>query len=303
MKRCRRNFALLGLFLSLLGWAGCSASDPAVTTARPLLTAQDILAWPPAPADLTSAYGTEPWQVGELRLPPEAGPHPVAVVLHGGCWLAAYDRGYVGRMSAALARAGFATWTPEYRRLGHAGGGWPGTFEDVGLAIEHLRVLATNPPLDLQRVVLIGHSAGGQLALWYAASGRLPKSSALYRSQPLPVRGIISLAGVTDLRTTTTACGDCPQRLLGEPTEFSARLAQASPLELLPLGVPQWLLHGAQDSIVPPELSRAYERAARTAGDEVQLRIIPEAGHFELIDPESAAWPVVLEAARRLTQR
>ena len=133
------------------------------------MSAGDVLALPRPEAQHRIAYGPGPQQFGELRLPDGAGPHPVVIVVHGGCWLAEYDLGYMSSLAAALTADGVATWSIEYRRVGDDGGGWPGTFDDVGAAADHLREIAAEHELDLERVVAVGHSAGGHLALWLAA--------------------------------------------------------------------------------------------------------------------------------------
>ena len=268
-----------------------------------IMTTQDLLKLQAPPADQRIAYGADPLQFGELRLPAGKGPHPVAVVIHGGCWQAAFGLDHIGSLSAALAQAGVAAWTIEYRRVGNPGGGWPGTFQDVGRGVDHVRELAKKYPLDLKRVVVMGHSAGGHLALWVAARPRLPKDSPLASTNPMPLRGAISLAGVPDLRQGAAqhVCGNAVEQLLGgSATQVPDRYRQGSPAELLPLSVPQVLLHGALDSIVPPAFSEAHVAAARKAGDPVRLQILPNAGHFELIAPKSAAWPAVLEAVQSL---
>src|SRR5215468_7306163 len=127
---------------------------------------RDILTLPPPPYDLRVAYGKGDFQFADLRLPPGKGPHPVVIVIHGGFWRAAYDLVYAGHMSAALTRRGVATWNIEYRRVGHPGGGFPGTLDDVAAAVDHLAQIAPSHSLDLSRVIAIGHSAGGHLALW-----------------------------------------------------------------------------------------------------------------------------------------
>jgi acetyl esterase/lipase len=267
------------------------------------MTSRDLLALPQPPADETIAYGTAPQQLAELRLPEGPGPHPVLVVIHGGCWEAPWGLDHVRSFCAALAAEGLATWSLEYRRLGDPGGGWPGTFEDVAAGADHLRDVARDHPLDLERVVAVGHSAGGHLALWLAGRPRLPPTTPLHGDDPLPLRGVVSLAGVPDLLegAEREVCGEAIPRLLGGPPGAREdRLRLASPLELLPLGVPQRLVCGSLDGIVPPELSSLYASAARRAGDGVELHLVEGAGHFELVNPDSGAWPTVLGAVRAL---
>jgi len=261
---------------------------------------KDIAALPPPPADYVIAYGPGPFQFGELRLPEGTGPHPVAVVIHGGCWLSDYDLNYITHLSAALTRAGIATWTPEYRRIGNEGGGWPGTFEDLVQGSAHLETLARDYPLDLERVVFIGHSAGGHLALWLAASHHLPPGTPFRGPVPVQVQGIVTLAGITDLRRYGAGEGGCNAAvtpLLGGPAdEVPERYAQASPIEMLPLGVPQRLLVGVLDPIVPLEQAGRYAERARAAGDDVQVWPVEAAGHFDLVAPFAPAWATVERA-------
>lgn len=280
-----------------------------------MLTVHDYTALPPVPPEARIAYGDGPDQFGELYLPATTGPHPVVVLLHGGCWRAEYGLAPLGGLCAALRAAGFAVWSLEYRRIG-AGGGWPATFADVAAgmdaltALKHAALSAPSAPsapsadaLDLTRVIAAGHSAGGHLALWLAARPRLPRSSALWSPDPLPVRGVLALAALADLATAASRslCGTAVPELLGAlPAERPELYAAASPAALLPLGVPQRHLVGAHDAIVPPDYLAAYVEAATAAGDEARLTVIPDAGHFEVVAPGTAAWVEVLAAAREL---
>lgn len=255
----------------------------------------------PAPVEKL-AYGPAPQQFGELRLPAGKGPFPVVVLVHGGCWLNAFDYTYISRLGAALTELGVATWTIEYRRIGDAGGGWPGTFVDVAQATDHLRTLAQQHPLDLKRVLTMGHSAGGHLALWLAARHKLPKDSSLYSPQALPIRGVIGLAAIADLRDYRRGSGSCNASvdplMGGTDVEQPARYAQASPLALLPLGVPQWLVQGALDPIVSADSVRTYAAAARKAGDPVEVLETPTAGHFEVSVPTASTYADVQRAVK-----
>jgi len=195
----------------------------------------------------------------------------------------------------ALRGQGLATWSVEYRRLGGPGGGWPGTFLDVAAAVDHLRILAPQHGLDMARVVTLGHSAGGQLALW-AAGRRWIRDGELQSTSPFRVRGAVALAGLVDLEQAWALGYDVVTQLMGGPPDaVPARYAAGSPAALLPLGVPQALVHGTVDAVVPPALSERYRALARQRGDDVAL-VSPPIGHFELIDPASAAWPQVLAA-------
>jgi acetyl esterase/lipase len=282
---------------SLLIFASAAAGAHAQT-----MTYGDVERLPAPPPGIRSAYGAGRQQFGELRLPEGKGPFPVAVIIHGGCWYAEYDLRHVAPFAAALTEMGYATWTIEYRRVGDEGGGWPGTFQDVARAADHLRALARTYPLDLKRVIAVGHSAGGELALWLAARRSLPAGSPLRSADPLRLRGVVSLAGITDMKQFRPRCGDAPAKLLGgTPEGFGERYRQTSPAELLPLGVPQRLIHGAQDKIVPVELGKEYEKAAKGKGEDVRLTVVDGAGHFELIAPNSSAWAAVSAALRKLS--
>lgn len=263
---------------------------------RKLLTTADIMRLPVPPPDVKIPYGPDPFEFAELRLPKSPGPHPVVIVIHGGCWLAEYDLHHISSFAAALARNGIATWSLEYRRVGNSGGGWPGTFEDVAHGADYLRTIAPRYHLDLGRVVAVGHSAGGHLALWLAARQRLPKQCLLHSSNPVPLRGVVTLAGVPDLSEgiEQRVCGDSIERLMGgTPQALRERYRQGSPSELLPLGVPQRLIHGARDSIVPLKPDEDYAKAAQKRGDDAQVIILPDDGHFELIVTGTSAWDAV----------
>ncbi len=267
------------------------------------MTREDILTLPAPPADARIAYGRDPQQFGDLRLPATGvGPHPVVVLLHGGYWRARYDLAYFGHAAADLTARGSATWNLEYRRGGKPGGGWSGTFLDGAAGMDHLRALAASHPLDLDRVVVLGHSAGGHLALWLAARPRIALESAIYTPDPLLPKAVVSLAGVLDLRQASARhlSNDAAHELLGGlPERYPERYAAASPAELLPLGVPAILIHGTADDSVPYALSHDYADQARVVGDEVELVTLPGVGHFEVVDPRAPEWQVVVQAVER----
>jgi acetyl esterase/lipase len=240
----------------------------------------DILELPPPKADARIPYGRDPQQFGDLRVPSGKGPHPVVIFLHGGFWKAAYSLEHAGHACAALTRAGAATWSLEYRRIGDAGGGWPGTFDDIRSGAGFVKELAKDYAIDVNRVVVAGHSAGGHLAVWLAAQ------------KALPLKAAIALAGVVDLRRAwelKLSSGIVEKFLGGSPQQVAGRYAQADPIELLPMRVPQRLVHGTVDDVVPFEIS---ERFARKSGN---ARLIPleGAGHFELVDPRTPEWKTV----------
>ncbi|OGT46421.1 MAG: hypothetical protein A3E83_06300 [Gammaproteobacteria bacterium RIFCSPHIGHO2_12_FULL_41_20] len=285
-------------------------SSPTPTATKWFFTSQDVNALHSKPADQRVFYGYDPLQFGDLRLPRSgSGPYPVAIIIHGGCWLAKYAN---LQNTAALADAfrdnGIATWNIEYRSVDNNGGGWPGTFLDVAHAADFLNNLAHKYPLDLKHVIVIGHSAGGHLALWLAGRHHLPPNSELYVKNPIKLQGAIVLGGVPDLlmfqKQGEIMCGtDVISRLLGNiPEQRLIHYRQASPNELLPLGVPQVLLYGENDLVTPSSFSYAYSQQAIKKGDVIKLAEIPYAGHHEYNVPNSVAWPTLQSAALLLLQ-
>jgi acetyl esterase/lipase len=279
--------------------------------------ARDLFAQNPPPADHRIAYGPGEYHFADLRLPQNpqfetpglplsearSPKFPLLVFIHGGFWRAQYDLTHAGHASSALAAAGLAVWSLEYRRIGHAGGGWPGTLQDVGAAVDHLRVIAPQYNLDLERVVVAGHSAGGHLAAWVASRHRIPPGGPLYVEDPLPVRAAVPLAGVVDLRRgweLRLSSGVVEEFIGGPPDAPPARYATASPIEMLPTGVPQRLVHGTSDPNVPYEISERYVRAAQERGDDVRLVTLPGAGHFEVINPDTQEWQQVVRTILEL---
>jgi acetyl esterase/lipase len=244
------------------------------------------------------AYGGSGQQFIDLYLPEGSDPAPVVVMLHGGFWRAPYGLSLMAGLSDDLAKRGIAVLNVEYRRIGDRGGGWPNTFLDVALAADGLRTLARSHPLDLGRVVAVGHSAGGHLALWLAARRRLPAGGPLTTpGEPLALRGVVSQAGAADLELVARLGlgGYAAEALVGgTPSEVPERYAAASPAAMLPLGVPQVLVHGSRDGHVPPAMSRRWAAAAEAAGDSVKLVEPPGADHFALIDERSAAWALTV---------
>lgn len=241
---------------------------------------QEILQLSPPKADVRIPYGPDPVQFGDLRIPPGRGPFPLVIFLHGGFWKAEYNLLHAGHVCAALKAAGVATWNLEYRRLGEPGGGWPGTLEDVVHGGEHVRKLARSYPLDLRRTVAAGHSAGGQLALYLAAQ------------MAVDLRGVVSLAGVTDLRRAWVlrlSNGIVAKFAGGTPDQVPQRYAAASPIELLPIAPQQRLVHGTADEVVPFEMSERFAKKSHNS----KLIPLKGAGHFELIDPRTPEWKVV----------
>lgn len=287
------------LSVSLLALPRQTVAPP--TFMRPV----DLGKLPMPPADVQLAYGNDPNQIGELRLPPDSGPHPVVVLVHGGCWKAQAAR-YLAAMGDELKTYGIATWNIEYRRLGQPGGGWPGTYLDVGHAIDHLRGLSASYKLDLDRVVVLGHSAGGHLAMWAGTRQRIGASSPLFISGPLRLRGVINLAGTIDMTANISHMEEkclgpvVTDMMGGTPSEVPARYREASANTVLPLGLPQILIWGDHEDYVPQPLAEQYVGAATRTGDRARLVLVPAAGHFETASPFTSAWPIVREAIRSL---
>lgn len=273
-----------------------------MSTPSTLLTAADLGTLTSPPADARIPYGSDPLQFGDLRLPDGPGPHPVAILLHGGCWLAEHDLRYFGALGTALMKRGFATWNVEYRRIGNAGGGWPGTFLDVARGADAVRTLSVDYGLDAGRVIAIGHSAGGHLALWLAARRQLAPSSEVYVEDPIQLTGVLALAPAAHLARLHAegTCEAAVGRLMGgSPAMHPDRYHDGSPVERLPLRVPQIVLVGRHDATWRP-IGEAYHDLATRAGDQVALRVAPASGHFEMVVPSSTTWPLIEAAARDL---
>lgn len=252
-----------------------------------------------APRDndrLVIAYGDHPSQVADLVTPAGDGPHPVLVLVHGGFWRADFDRSLMDPLAADAVGRGWAVWNIEYRRVGEPGGGWPTTFADVGAAVDHLATLAGAHRLDLARVVAVGHSAGGHLALWLATRPGLP-GDAPGAAPAVAVAAAVSQAGVADLRAAEEAGlggGAAAALLGGSPTAVPERYDLGSPIERLPTGVPTLCVHGRGDRIVPIAQSEAWVAASTAAGDEAEL-VTFAGGHFEVLDPGHESWQAVVE--------
>jgi acetyl esterase/lipase len=253
----------------------------------------EILTLQPPPADAHLAYGTDPNQFGELRLPKDNtnAPFPVVVNIHGGFWRAKYDLVHTGHLCAALSAQGMATWNLEYRRVGNHGGGWPGTFEDIRTGYRFLSTIAKKYNFNLAKTLVMGHSAGAELALCLA--GHEPS-----------IKRAVSLSGVVDLQQTFDlhlSDNAVVEFLGGTPKEVPEHYHEADPMQLK-VTATQWLIHGASDDTVPSYLSRNYTQQKKGRSEDVHYLEISTAGHFDLIDPHSTAWPKVEGTVLHLLQ-
>ncbi|KFC71414.1 alpha/beta hydrolase [Massilia sp. LC238] len=282
------------LFAALL-----AAGIHGASAATPMKLADYLALNGPAPS-ARIPYGEAPSQYAELFLPPGSGPFPVAVLVHGGCWTSKFGGiTQLRNMAGALAARGIAVWNVEYRRTDEAGGGYPGTYLDMHAALETLEKQAGRYPLDLQRLVAVGHSAGGQLVQWMAGRSRIPAGSPLHRAPILKVPAVVSLGGLADLRSEAalikSSCGRDTVELAGSPGPGRPDVfVDTNAAELMPNGSRTWLVTGELDTISPPRVAHDYAARARKAGDAAEVVILPGASHYDEVAASSHAWPQVL---------
>ncbi len=283
-----------------------------------LLAATPALAQRMRPADvdklpsskpaLTEAYGKEPTQVSDLRLPAGPGPHPVVIVIHGGCWWKGFaTRQNTAALASRLTEKGFATWNIEYRQAGEkdkdgkysgdAGAGWPGTFNDWAAATDHLRDLAKRYPIDLARLAVTGHSAGAHAALWVASRHKLPKDSDIASPDPLKIGAVVAIDGPADpsseIETFEKGCGVPAGKAMfgGTPAEQPKRWAEGSPQAQLPLDVKSGLVSASL--FLSPTAAAKWVTEARKGKGKSSALILGGTGHFEVIAPGSPVWSQV----------
>lgn len=255
------------------------------------MTWPDLTSRPRPSPQATIAYGADLYQKVDIWLPAGNGPFPVVLMVHGGCWTTSIaDRSLMNWAAEDLRKAGYAVWNIDYRGVDRPGGGYPGTFVDAAAAADLLHANAAKYRLDLGRVVAVGHSAGGHLALWLAARPKLPAASPLRTPDPLPIAHVVSLGGLPDLEATAASpdngCGvEVVGRLVGAGRADS--YADTSVPRLFPLGVPQDLVNGREDAIIPFRLATDYVAKAK---GEATLHTVADTGHVELITPGTAAW-------------
>lgn len=276
---------------------GAALMMAAPAPAKPLRPA-DVDKLPASAPTATEAYGTDPNQSGDLRLPAGKGPFPVVIVIHGGCWTKGYaTRQNTAALASALTAKGFATWNIDYRQIGDAGAGWPGTFRDWAAGTDHLRVLAKRYPLDLARVAVTGHSAGAHAALWVAARHKLPRGSELASPDPLKIGAVVGIDGPPDpangRESFEKRCGapGITNLFGGTPAQQPARYAQGTPEKLLPLGVKSGVISASV--FLTPDAASRWVLAAGKGGDAASALILGGTGHFEVIAPGSPVWSQV----------
>ena len=242
-------------------------------------------------------YGSDPSQFADLHRPTGPQRPGVAVVVHGGFWGSMYGSDHLYAVATDLAERGWVTWNIEYRRLGN-GGGYPSTLLDVAAAVDYLAVL---DDVDSARVVALGHSAGGHLATWAAGRSKLPVGAP--GAEPVvEITGVISLAGVVDLRTAAReriGNGAAIDFMGGEPDKRAGQYALADPLSQVPIRAAVRCVHARRDDRVPFAQSERYVAAGQAAGQDAILLEVP-GDHFSIVDTSSPTWPTVLTALEDL---
>ena len=275
------------------------------TVAAPMSLDDYLALHGPAPT-VQLAYGTAPSQYAQLFRPEGSGPFPVVVLVHGGCWTVEF--GGIRQMrnvAGALAAQGIAVWNVEYRRVDEPGGGYPGTYQDMHAALDSLRQHASLYQLDTSRIVAMGHSAGGQLVQWIAGREKLPKTSPLYRDTFLPVKNILSLGGLADLRheqaLIKSSCERDIAQLAGSASSERPDIySDTNPADLMPNGSRSVLATGELDTISPPRVAHDYAAKAQLAGDHAEVLILPGASHYDEIAASSNAWRMILPVIRQM---
>ncbi len=244
-------------------------------------------------------YGTHPSQFGVLSIPPSSSPCPVVVTIHGGYWKSEHSLGQLTDITNDLNTHGYATWNIEYRRVGEIGAGFPGTFTDIIDAVNYLNVIKHQFKIDLSNVIVLGHSAGGHLALWLASR---VTSTTYFPNLTIDIKKVISLSGITDLKTMYAFQKEngrdnaISNFMGGDPITMNNNYLLGSPIELLPFNVEQVLIHGDFDNYVPVEQAISYYDKANEVGEKISIYIIPETDHFMVINPLSLAWKTVIDS-------
>jgi acetyl esterase/lipase len=276
----------------------CAALLASASAAAAPMQWAELLGRPrPRTTPVRIPYGKEALQFVELWLPEGKGPFPVVLLVHGGCWQTDVAQADImGWIAEDLRASGLAVWNVEYRGVDRPGGGYPGTFRDVAAATDLLRSAARDYPLNVDKVVALGHSAGGHLVLWLAGRGHIPGGSPLKSSTPLPIATVIASGAIPDLEDAQkppgTVCEIDPiHQLTGAPSKARPDVyADTSPVRLLPLATKQVLVNATLDGVAPPAFATAWAAQARKAGSPATLLTIPGEGHVELIAPGTASW-------------
>ena len=306
------TFALAALGAAALIGCAMPSDAPPPAPATPasagsgpngLMTWGDLTSRPRPTGATEIRYGADSMQVVDLWLPQGRGPHPTVLMVHGGCWQTEIaDRRLMDWIAGDLRDRGIAVWNIDYRGVDREGGGYPGTFLDAAAAADALREHAAQYRLDLRRLVAVGHSAGGHLALWLAARPKLPANSPLRSGNPIPIRTVVSLGGLPDLEKAAREPGSgCGTEVVGRLT--GGRYDDTSVPRLAPLGVRQVLVNGLEDRIIPTAYAEGYAHPMRAAGDDVRVRMIERTGHVELVSPGTAAWLATVEEIERALGR
>ena len=304
----RRGLHVFAAFVlaaaTLIGAAGGMTARAQDQGAAKLLSWADFYARKPWPQPgVKIAYGAGPQQYGELWLPDGAGPHPLVILIHGGCWTKSIAKLDIMNPAAEdLRKRGLAVWNIEYRGVDEPGGGYPGTYQDVASAIDRIGAFADEAELKLDHVVVAGHSAGGHLALWAAARRKIA-SGPLAKRTGLPIDAVVAIAAIPNLETdTSTACGAEPVEKMVGPARLGGRYGDTSPAHMLPLRTRQIIAVGAEDATVPPAVSEAYVRLAKQAGDRIEYRLLPDAAHVEAIAPGTPGWDRIAPLIEKLAR-
>lgn len=267
-----------------------------------LITASDIIKWENPTGYERIYYGDNPLQFGDLRIPESGTDFPVAILIHGGCYLSEYSLGHLGLMAKEITEMGIATWSIEYRKIGDEGGGWPGTFQDISDGTNFIAELVDTYKLDLNNVIIVGHSSGGHAALWL---GGYTKPMMDAPARKIELKGILALAAVTDLsrRHASGDCDDVVEKLMGgSPMEVPERYNLTSPMEMemSQIDVPQILIVGTEDREARIDENERYYKRWSGNEENIQLILAEGSGHFELIFPESKSWNIVRTAVLSL---
>jgi acetyl esterase/lipase len=291
--RSRREENVLHSIAAMLAWTAVAIAPPTGAAKPAQLKWADLTERPRPVPDTTVRYGTDALQVVDVWLPRGRGPFPTVLMVHGGCWMTDIaDRRLMDWAADDLRRRGIAVWNIDYRGVDRPGGGYPGTFQDVAAAADALRANAARLHLDRRRLVAVGHSAGGHLALWLAARRRLPAASLLHDRRPLRLRTVISLGGLPDLEQAAVEANGCPA---GVSAKLAAgHYAETSLPRLAPLKITQILVNGTQDRIIPNRFATDYWTRMRAAGDRLELHWVAGGGHVDLIAPGTTAWDIVV---------